>query len=158
MTLSRRQSLEALGGLGLQAALLAIGLLPEGAHAQAAQAFDRAAFGARTIGEALKALGALAPTESKDVLITAPEIAEDGAVVPVSIRSAIPGTDSIALLVDRNPNALAAVYRLLEGAQPEIGMRVKMSESSDVVAIVRAGGRHYMARKQVKVTLGGCGG
>lgn len=157
MKLSRRQTLEGLGSLGLQAALLALGLVPGGALAQSPQAFDRSAFGATTIGEALKALGASAPAESKDVLITAPEIAENGAVVPISIRSMIPGTDSIALLVDRNPNALAAVYRLLEGAQPDIGMRVKMSESSDVVAIVRAGGRHYMARKQVKVTLGGCG-
>lgn len=157
MKLSRRQTLEAAGGLGLHAALLAIGLLPAGAQAQSPQPFDRSAFGARTTGEALKALGASAPLESKDVRITAPEIAENGAVVPISIRSLIPGTDSIALLVDRNPNALAAVYRLLEGAQPDIGMRVKMSESSDILAIVRAGGRHYMARQQVKVTLGGCG-
>lgn len=157
MNLSRRQTLQTAGGLGLYGALAAIGLVPAAALAQG-QAFDHAAFQARTLAEALKALGAGAPAESKDVVINSPDIAENGAVVPVGIRSAIPGTDFMALLVEKNPNALAGAYRILEGAEADVNMRIKMGQSSDVVAIVRAGGKYFMAKKEIKVTLGGCGG
>ena len=157
MNWSRRQTLQTAGGLGLHGALAAIGLVPAAALAQG-QAFDHAVFQARTMADALKALGAGAPAESRDVVISAPDIAENGAVVPVGIRSSIPNTEFMALLVDRNPNALAGAYRILEGADADVNMRIKMGQSSDVVAIVRADGKYYMAKKEIKVTLGGCGG
>jgi sulfur-oxidizing protein SoxY len=157
MNLSRRQTLQTAGSLGLYGALAAIGLVPAAALAQG-QAFDANAFQARTMADAIKALGAGAPAESKDVVINSPDIAENGAVVPVGIRSAIPNTDFMALLVDKNPNALAGAYRILEGAEADVNMRIKMGQSSDVVAIVRANGKYYMAKKEIKVTLGGCGG
>lgn len=157
MNLSRRQTLQTAGGLGLYGALVAIGLAPASVLAQG-KAFDAAAFQVKTMADAIKALGAGAPAESKDVAIVSPDIAENGAVVPVGIRSSIPNTDFMALLVDKNPNALAGAYTLLEGAEAEVNMRIKMGQSSDVIAIVRADGKYYMAKKEIKVTLGGCGG
>lgn len=157
MNLSRRQTLQTAGGLGLYGALVAIGLAPASVLAQG-KSFDPAAFQVKTMADAIKALGAGAPAESADVAIVSPDIAENGAVVPVGIRSSIPNTDFMALLVDKNPNALAGAYTLLEGAQPEVNMRIKMGQSSDVIAIVRADGKYYMAKKEIKVTLGGCGG
>jgi sulfur-oxidizing protein SoxY len=156
MNHSRRQSLQAAGAVGQYGALAAIGLLP--ASEAMAQQLDPAAFKAKTVADAIKALGAAAPVESKDVVITAPDIAENGAVVPVGIKSSLPNTQFIALLVEKNPSALAGAYDILPGAEPEVNMRVKIGESSDVYAIVRADGKFYMARKEVKVTLGGCGG
>jgi len=144
------------GGAGLYAALVSIGMLKPGIAS--AQAFDRAAFQAKGIADTLKALGAADATESKDVTIVSPDIAENGAVVPVGIRSAVANTQMMALLIDKNPNALAGAYELLDGGMPEVSMRVKMGQSSDVVAVVKADGKFYMARKEIKVTLGGCGG
>ena len=156
MNQSRRQSLRATAGIGLYGALAAIGLLP--ASEAAAQQFSATAFQAKTVADAMKALGAAAPAESTDVVIVAPDIAENGAVVPVGIRSGLPNTQFIALLVDKNPSVLAGAYDILPGAEPEVHMRVKMGQSADVYAVVRADGKFYVARKEIKVTLGGCGG
>ncbi len=155
MNQRRRDTLKAAGGGGLYAALLAIGLIKAGeAHAQSlAEAFKT-----RGIAATLKALGAADATESKDIAIISPDIAENGAVVPVGIRSSIANTQSLALLVEKNPNALAGSYDMFEGADAEVSMRIKMGESSDVIALVKADGKFYMARKEIKVTLGGCGG
>jgi sulfur-oxidizing protein SoxY len=153
---SRRTGLKVASGVSLYAALLGIGLLKPGSAA--AQAFEKAAFQAKSIADTMKALGGAGAAESKDITITSPDIAENGAVVPVGIRSAIPKTEMVALLVDKNPNALAAAYEMLEGAVPDVSMRIKMGQSSDVVALVKADGKFYMARKEIKVTLGGCGG
>ena len=90
--------------------------------------------------------------------IVAPDIAENGAVVPVGIKSNLPKTEFVALLVDKNPFPLAGAYDILPGAQAEVSMRIKMGQSSDVYAVVRADGKYYMAKKEIKVTLGGCGG
>ncbi|HPU51515.1 MAG TPA: thiosulfate oxidation carrier protein SoxY [Burkholderiaceae bacterium] len=155
MNPSRRQSLQAASGLGVYAALVALGLLPAGPAA--AQQFA-SAFQTKSIADTLKALGAGAPAESKDVIINSPDIAENGAVVPVGVRSNLPRTEMIALLVEKNPNALAGAYTLLEGAEPDVNMRIKMGQSSDVYALVKADGKYYMAKKEIKVTLGGCGG
>lgn len=156
MQVSRRQTLQAAGGVGLYGALVSIGLLsPSQAHAQA---FNNAAFQAKTMAETLNALGAASPHESKDVVITSPDIAENGAVVPVTIRSNLPKTQRMALLVEKNPSLLAGAYDILEGAEAEVAMRVKMGQSSDVMAVVLADGKWHMARKEIKVTLGGCGG
>jgi sulfur-oxidizing protein SoxY len=155
MNASRRNTLQAAAGASVYAALAAIGLLKPGmASAQA----GREAFSAQGLASTLKALGAASPADSKDIVITAPDIAENGAVVPVAVRSNIPRTESIALLVEKNPNALAGSYDILEGAQPDVSMRVKMGQSSDVYAVVKADGKFFVARKEIKVTLGGCGG
>jgi len=152
---SRRQSLRAASGLGLYAALVAVGLLPAGRAS--AQQFA-SAFQTKSIADTLKALGAGTPSDSKDVVINSPDIAENGAVVPVGVRSNLPKTEMIALLVEKNPNALAGAYTLLEGAEPDVNMRIKMGQSSDVYALVKADGKFYMTKKEIKVTLGGCGG
>jgi sulfur-oxidizing protein SoxY len=156
MKRTRRQTLQAAGGVGLHAALVGIGLLDP--SRVSAQAFNATAFQARTLADTLKALGAGPPAESKDIVITAPDIAENGAVVPVSVRSALPRTEQIALLVEKNPSLLAATYDILEGTEPDISMRIKMGQSSDVIALVKADGKYFMAKKEIKVTLGGCGG
>ena len=152
---SRRQSLRAAGGLGVYAALVAVGLLPAGRAS--AQQFA-SAFQTKSIADTLKALGAGTPADSKDVIINSPDIAENGAVVPVGVRSNLPKTEMIALLVEKNPSALAGAYTLLEGAEPDVNMRIKMGQSSDVYALVKADGKFYMTKKEIKVTLGGCGG
>ncbi len=156
MNVSRRTTLQAAGSAGLYGALLSLGLLRPGTAA--AEAFDQANFQVPGVAETLKALGAQGATESKDVVIVSPDIAENGAVVPVAVKSSVPNTESIALLVDKNPNALAGAYEILDGADPEVSMRIKMGQSSDVVALVKADGKYYMAKKEIKVTLGGCGG
>lgn len=156
MNHTRRQTLQAASGAGLYAALVAIGLLPAGQAV--AQQFSADAFKAKSIADAFKALGAASPENSKDVVIVSPDIAENGAVVPVGIKSNLPKTDFMALLIEKNPFALTGAYDILAGAEPEVNMRVKMGQSSDVYAIVRADGKYYMAKKEIKVTLGGCGG
>ncbi len=155
MDRSRRTTLQAAGSAGLYTALVSIGLLRPGAAA--AQALDQA-FKTAGVAATLKAMGAEGAAESKDVVIVAPDIAENGAVVPVGIRSNLPKTQMMALLVEKNPNALAGAYDILEGADPEVSMRIKMGQSSDVVALVKADGKFFMAKKEVKVTIGGCGG
>jgi sulfur-oxidizing protein SoxY len=153
---SKRRSLQNASSLSLVAALVSIGMLKPGAvHAQA---FNAAAFQAKGIADTLKALGAAGAIESKEVVIIASDIAENGAVVPVGIRSSLAKTEMMALLVEKNPNGLAGSYDILDGAEAEVQMNIKMGQSSDVVAVVKADGKYYMARKEIKVTLGGCGG
>jgi sulfur-oxidizing protein SoxY len=156
MNVSRRTTLQVAGSAGLYGALLSLGLLRPGTAA--AEAFDQKVFHVPGVTDTLKALGAAGASESKDVVIVSPDIAENGAVVPVAVKSNLPNTESIALLVDKNPNALAGAYDILDGTQPEVSMRIKMGQSSDVVALVKADGKYYMAKKEIKVTLGGCGG
>ena len=156
MNPNRRQSMQAAASLGLYGALVAIGLL-SGDEA-AAQAFDQAAFQAKSVADTLKALGATPVSDSRDVLINSPDIAENGAVVPVGVRSSLPKTQMLALLIEKNPLTLAGVYELADITEPEVNMRVKMGQTSDVIAVVKADGKFYTARKEIKVTLGGCGG
>lgn len=160
MRVSRRQIMQGSAGSGLYLALVAIGMIRPGtAQAQAAaQIVSQAAFQAKGIAETLKALGAAGAAESADIAIVSPDIAENGAVVPVGVNSKIPNSDMLALLVDKNPTALAGAYQVVDGGLAEVNMRVKMGQSSDVVAVVRADGKYYMAKKEIKVTLGGCGG
>ena len=99
------------------------------------------------------------PAQSKDIVFfQTPDIAENGAVVPVGITSNIPKTESIAILIEKNPNLLAASFDIPAGTDPTISTRVKMGQSSNIVALVKADGKYYVATKEVKVTLGGCGG
>lgn len=143
-----RQALAVAGMLG------ASGLFP-----QYAMAFTKPAFDAKTIADALKAYGASAPTESKDVTLTAPDIAENGAVVPLVAASTLPNVKSILMLVEKNPNALSAKFDVSDAVEPNFSTRVKMGQTSDVYAVaITADGKAHYAKKEVKVTLGGCGG
>ena len=137
------------------AALLATtGLFPNYALAFNAKAFD-----AKNLPDVLKALGAGAPAESKDVTITAPDIAENGAVVPLAASTTLAGVKQLLVLVEKNPSALIAVFNLSDSVEANISTRAKMGQSSDVYAVaVMADGKALFAKKEVKVTLGGCGG
>ena len=123
-----------------------------------AAAWNKEAFGAKSAADALKAIGAGSAASSQDILVEVPPIAENGAVVPVEVTSNIPGTRSIAVLVDKNPFPMIAKFDFLEGAVPFVKLNVKMGETSDLRILAEAGGKFYVARKEVKVTIGGCGG
>jgi sulfur-oxidizing protein SoxY len=137
------------------AALLAgVGLLP-----QAANAWTPAAFEARTVADAIKALGGAAPTESGDIVITGPDIAENGAVVPVGVSTSLAGAKRLAVLVEKNPSTLAAIFDVSDSVEASFSTRVKMGQSSNVLAVaLMADGRVLFSQKEIKVTLGGCGG
>jgi len=138
--------------------MLAAGLLPNVAAAQAA-AFNTAAFDAKTLAELVKALGTSAPTESKDVSIQGPDIAENGAVVPLGASTGLAGVKRMLLLVEKNPSMLSAMFDITDAVDANISTRVKMGQTSNVVAVaMMADGRNLFAQKEIKVTLGGCGG
>ena len=153
MNQSRRKVLQRAGTAG---ALAAAGVLRP--QDLLAAGWNKDAFGAKTLADALKSLGAVAAADSKDIVIDAPQIAENGAVVPVEITSNLPDTKSIVVLVEKNPFPLVARFDFLEGAAPFVKVNVKMGESSNVRVLAEAGGRYYSAVKEVKVTIGGCGG
>ena len=135
--------------------LAAAGLLPTAAQA----AWSQAAFDAKSLADAVKALGGSAPVESKDVTITGPDIAENGAVVPVGCATGLAGVKRLMLMVEKNPNTLAAVFDVTDAVDANFNTRVKMGQSSNVMAVaVLNDGKVLFAQKEVKVTLGGCGG
>ncbi|MFT3820644.1 MAG: thiosulfate oxidation carrier protein SoxY [Rubrivivax sp.] len=132
-----------------------LGLLPPAAQA----AWNTAAFEAKTMPELVKALGVSAPVESKDVTLTGPDIAENGAVVPVGCASTAAGVKRLLILVEKNPNMLAAVFDVSDAVEPSFNTRVKMGQSSNVMAVaITADNKVLVAQKEIKVTLGGCGG
>ena len=157
MNVKRREVMKQGGGVTLLALVTAAGwLAPRDA---AAQSWNKAAFETQTMDETMKALGGAAPVPSKDIqFVSTPDIAENGAVVPVGVTSAVPKTESIAILVEKNPNLLAAVFDIPAGTDPSLSTRIKMGQSSNVYALVKADGKYYVASKEIKVTLGGCGG
>ncbi len=148
----RRGLLKAAGAL---AAVLIGGLLKP---ALALAAWNKDAFAAKSAADAMKSLGTAGPEASSGIVIEAPQIAENGAVVPIEISSNIPGTTSIAVLIEKNPFPLAARFDFMEGALPFVKLNAKMGETSDVRVVATAGGKHYSATKEIKVTIGGCGG
>jgi sulfur-oxidizing protein SoxY len=115
-------------------------------------------FDAKSLADAVRALGGDKFDVSADVTITGPDIAENGAVVPVSIGSKAPGTDFMAILVDKNPSAMSASFTIPAGTEAAVTTRVKMGATSNVHALARANGKWLVATKEIKVTLGGCGG
>lgn len=147
---------EVLKRSAIVASLLAgTGLFPQYAFA----AYNKAAFDAKSVADVLKALGAGAPTESKDVTISGPDIAENGAVVPLTASTTIAGVKQVLLLVEKNPAALVARYDVTDSVEASFATRSKMGQSSDVYAVaITADGKAFFAKKEVKVTLGGCGG
>jgi sulfur-oxidizing protein SoxY len=138
--------------------LAAVAVLVLKPFAALAATWNKDGFGAETAADALKTLGASNPVASKDVVIEAPQIAENGAVVPIEITSNVPGTTSIAVLIDKNPFPLVGKFDFMEGALPFVKLNVKVGESSEVRVLAEAAGRHYVATREIKVTIGGCGG
>jgi sulfur-oxidizing protein SoxY len=142
-------------------ALIGLGNLPFGlapALAAANDKYPEDAFKQKGDADAIKALYGKTAEPSDKVKMDAPEIAENGAVVPISVSSTLDNVTSISILVAENPNALAASYRIPAGTLPSVANRLKMAKTTNVIAIVEAGGKLYSASKEVKVTVGGCGG
>ena len=121
-------------------------------------AWPEAAFEADQADDVLARLGGQNAAASDAITITAPDIAENGAVVPISVSTTLPEVTRVSILVASNPLPLTSTYDLAAGAVPYVATRVKMLKTSDVVALVEAGGRTYSAAREVKVTIGGCGG
>ncbi len=157
MDVFRRNLLKAGAAGSVIATALAAGLLRPARVLAAPPA--RAAFEAKDLAGALKGIGAEGAADHDALRIKAPDIAENGAVVPVDIQCSLPGVTTIAVLVDKNPLPLSALFEFAQGALPEVALRLKMGETSRVEAIARtADGKTWRARKEVKVTIGGCGG
>jgi sulfur-oxidizing protein SoxY len=157
MNMQRREVLKQGGGVTLLALVTAAGwLAPREARAQS---WNTAAFETKSMDDTMKAFGGGTPAPSKDIqFVSTPDIAENGAVVPIGVTSNVPKTESIAILVEKNPNMLAAVFDIPAGTDPSLSTRIKMGQSSNVYALVKADGKYYVASKEIKVTLGGCGG
>jgi sulfur-oxidizing protein SoxY len=147
--MQRRGLLQAAG------ALLAVALLKPFA---ALAAWNKAAFSSKSSADAMKSLGLPGAEASTGIVIEAPQIAENGAVVPIEITSNIPGTTALAVLVEKNPYPLVARFEFTGAALPYVKINAKMGETSDVRVVATAGGKHYQAAKEIKVTIGGCGG
>lgn len=152
----RRSILKECGAGGALALAAAAGLL----HAPRAAAAPRNAqgFAARTLAEALASLGATDAIQSPDIVIATPDIAENGVLIPIEVSTRIAGAESISLLVEKNPFPLLAHFDLSNGAEAHVNTRFKAGQSSTVRAVVRAGGKTWFASREVKVTIGGCGG
>jgi sulfur-oxidizing protein SoxY len=142
----------ALVGLGN----LASGLAPVSAAAN--DKYPEDAFKAKSDSDAIKSLYGKTAEPSDKVKLDAPEIAENGAVVPISVATELADVTSISILVSENPNALAASYKIPPGTMASVANRLKMAKTTNVIAIVEAGGKLYSTTKEVKVTVGGCGG
>lgn len=151
----RRNAIKTGGGLGLLALLGSVGLLQSGV---ALAEWNKAAFSSKSMDEALTALGVIIPMSSADIQLTVPEIAENGAIVPVTVVSTLPNVEQISIFVEKNPNVMAANFVIPLGTESMITTRVKMGQTSNVIALVKAGGKFYRTAKEVKVTAGGCGG
>lgn len=151
MNNSRRVALKTTGAF---ATLVSLGIVTQ---TQAHAAMDRAGFDIKTMADAVKALGGTA-ANSDQVTVVAPDIAENGAVVPVGATSKIPNTTEIYLIVEKNPTPMAAGFKIPAGTVADVQTRLKMGQSSNVFAVVKADGKLFSAFKETKVTLGGCGG
>ena len=154
---SRRTWLKRSGGVTLLTLVAAAGWVkPEEA---AAQTWNKSAFDTHSLDDTVKALGGATPTPNASIVFfSTPDIAENGAVVPIGVTSNVPQTESIAILIEKNPNMLAAVFDIPSGTESSLSTRVKMAQTSNVYALVKADGKFYVASKEIKVTLGGCGG
>jgi sulfur-oxidizing protein SoxY len=142
-------------GAALLSILAAAGIIKPGV---ALADWNKAAFEAKSMADTLKALGATTPADSKDVQMTAPDIAENGAVVPIGVASTLPNVTMVAIMIEKNPSTLAANFTLPAGTEPNIQTRVKMGQTSNVFAVIKSDGKFFMTSKEIKVTAGGCGG
>jgi sulfur-oxidizing protein SoxY len=154
---SRRLILQGAG----MVALVGLGNIPFSlapAFAAANDKYPEEAFKQKSDADAIKSLYGKAPEASDKIKVDAPEIAENGSVVPVSVTTSLADVSSISFLVSENPVALVASYKIPAGTLPSVANRIKMAKTSNVVVVVEAGGKLYSATKEVKVTVGGCGG
>ena len=142
----------------IRRALVAVFVLGLVRPLAALAAWNKEAFSAKTAGDALKNLGIANAQPSKDLTVEIPEIAENGAVVPIEISSAIPGTTALIVVIDKNPFPLITHFDFKEGALPFVKLNAKVGETSDVRVLAEAAGKYYVATREVKVTIGGCGG
>jgi sulfur-oxidizing protein SoxY len=153
----RRAALKCLGVAGIAGAGLALGVAPD-ARAANAPGWPADAFKQKDKADAVKALYGKEAQTSDKITLDVPEIAENGAVVPVTFSSSLPKVTSMALMVAENPYTLACVYKLPDGTEASVSCRLKMAKTSAVIALVESDGKLYSTSKNVKVTLGGCGG
>jgi len=151
MNQTRRQTLKSTGAF---ASLIALGLVTQ---SQAQAAVDNASFQVKTLEDALKAIGGT-PATSDQVSVVSPDIAENGAVVPVGATSKLANTTEMYLIVEKNPTPLSCAFFIPAGTAADVQTRLKMGQSTNVVAVVKADGKLFSATKETKVTLGGCGG
>jgi sulfur-oxidizing protein SoxY len=151
MTTTRRDAIKTTGAF---ATLVSLGIITQ---AQAHAAVTRDSFASKSVEEALKAIGGTAAANDQ-VSVVSPDIAENGAVVPVGATSKLPNTTEIYLIVEKNPTPLAAGFMIPAGTTADVQTRLKMGQSTNVIAVVKADGKLYSATKETKVTLGGCGG
>jgi sulfur-oxidizing protein SoxY len=154
---TRRLFLKGAGSIAL-AGLGIIAFHPATAYAAANDRYPEDAFRQKDAKEAIKLLYGRTAEPSDKVKLDAPEIAENGAVVPISVSTTLAEVTSVSFVVPENPNPLAAYYQILPGTMPNVANRLKMAKTSNVIVIVEAGGKLYSATKEVKVTVGGCGG
>ena len=147
-----RRTLLKLSGAALA---LGAGLLKNGLVLAAT--WNKSAFESKAVADTLKNLGAANLIESRDIIITAPDIAENGAVVPIAITSRIPNTQSISIIAEKNPFPLSSTFDIMNGAEGYVSTRLKFGETSNVRAVVKADGKFYTAAREVKITIGGCG-
>lgn len=155
MSASRRSFLQGFGSAAALAGLTGAGLLKP-ARALAVE-FNRSAFDTKSPTDALRLIGATGAEASRDILLKAPEIAENGAAVPIEVISQIPGTTRLSVLVEKNPFPLALQFNFAPGAVARFQAKLKMAESSRLRIVALAGGKHYTVFREVKVTVGGCG-
>ena len=159
--MDRRAALKAGSSMTVLGLAIAAGLIPAREALAQAAGWNKAAFDTKTLADVVRTLGGSAPSENKGVQFVAPtpEIAENGAVVPVAASTTLAGVKRLAFVIEKNPAALAAVFELSEHIEPSVAARVKMGQSSQVYAVaLMADGRVFYTGKEVKVTLGGCGG
>lgn len=155
--MKRREFVQSTTGAAALGLAASVGVFPTTASAQTA--WNKAAFEAKSLAEVVKALGGTeAATENKDVILSAPEIAENGNVVRLGAQSAIAGTTWLGLVVEKNPAALTAGFDVMAGTEANMSTNVKMGQSTNVYALAKVGDKYFYAVKEVKVTLGGCGG
>ncbi len=152
----RRDILKGMGTTGAIGVAMAAGLLKP--RAVFAAEWNKAGFDAKDLNGALAAIGGGDAAASGDIVVKAPDIAENGAVVPVEVESKIAGTESIAIIGEKNGFPLIADFKLMNGAVGYVSTRIKLGATSNVTAVCKAGGKVYKASKEVKVTIGGCGG
>jgi sulfur-oxidizing protein SoxY len=151
MNNSRRNAIKTTGAF---ATLVSLGIITQ---SQAQAAVNADSFKVKTLDDALKAIGGT-PATSDQVTVVSPDIAENGAVVPVGASSKLPNTTEIYLIVEKNPTPLSCAFFIPAGTEPDVQTRLKMGQSTNVYAVVKADGKLYSASKETKVTLGGCGG
>ena len=156
MKTTRRTFLKTTTGLGMATAVMGTGvLIPQRVLA----AYPKAGFDAKDVSGAVKGcMGTDAHEASADIKLKAPDIAENGAVVPITVSSGMSGVTHVAIVAAANPSPLATSFELTNASQPYVSTRIKLGKTGDVIAVMKADGKLYSAKKEVKVTIGGCGG